>query len=272
MTEAVAARDVDLFDRGLTELVVDLTRPVVKRYFRSRVRGLENIPPGPSLVVSNHSGGILTPDMSVFAVGYYDKYGYDRPLYTLAHDMLFNTPAADLLKRTGVIRATRDNAADGLALGAVVMVFPGGDHDAYRPTRERNVIGFGGRTGYVETAIEAGVPIVPTVSVGAQETQLYLTNGTWLSRALGLRKLGRKVGRSDILPITFGFPFGLSILALPVNLPLPTKIITQVLPPIDIADRFGKHPDTAAVDRHVRWVMQSVLDELGRRRRLPILG
>jgi hypothetical protein len=45
-----------------------------------------------------------------------------------------------------------------------------------------------------------------------------------------------------------------------------------VLPPIDIAARFGNHPDVAEVDRHIRWVMQSVLDELGRRRRLPIFG
>ncbi|MGX9791592.1 lysophospholipid acyltransferase family protein [Mycobacterium sp. MMS18-G62] len=271
MTQALAHTDVELFDRGLTEWVVGLTRPIVKRYFRSEVRGLANIPPGPSLVVGNHSGGLLTPDMSVFAVGYYDKYGYDRPLYTLAHDMLFNTPAAELLRRTGVVRATRENAAAALDRGAVVMVFPGGDHDAYRPTVERNHIGFGGRTGYVATALEAGVPIVPAVSVGAQETQLYLTRGTWLSRALGLSGLGRKIARSDMLPITLGFPFGLSVL-LPLNMPLPTKIVTQVLPPIDIAARFGKHPDLDAVDEHIRWVMQSVLDELGRRRRLPIVG
>ena len=264
--------DIDQFDPRLTERVVELTRPLVKRYFRAEVRGLANIPPGPSLVVSNHSGGILTPDMSVFAVGYYDKYGYDRPLYTLAHDMLFSTPAGELLRRTGVIRATRENAAKALESGAVVMVFPGGDQDAYRPTVERNVIGFGGRTGYVATAVEAGVPIVPAVSVGAQETQLYLTRGTWLSRALGLAKLGRKVGRSEILPITFGFPFGLSVLSMPVNMPLPTKIVTQVLPPIDIAARFGKNPDLDEVDGYIRWVMQSVLDELGHRRRLPILG
>lgn len=269
---AVAKNDVGQFDPDLTELIVDLTRPITKKYFRSQVRGMDNIPDGPCLVVGNHSGGLLTPDMSVFAVAYYDRYGYDRPLYTLAHDLLFHTPAADLLKRTGVVRATRENAAAALATGAVVMVFPGGDHEVYRPTTRRNKISFGGRTGYVTTAIEAGVPIVPAVSVGAQETQLYLARGERLARLLGLRKLERKIGRTDILPITFGFPFGLSIIALPVNMPLPTKIITQVLPPIDIAAKFGKDPDIEAVDRHVRWVMQSVLDELGRRRRLPILG
>jgi len=269
---AVAPTDVGQFDAGLTEHVVELTRPIVKNYFRSEVRGLDNIPAGPCLVVGNHSGGLLTPDMSVFAVAYYDRFGYERPLYTLAHDMLFDTPAADLLRRTGVIRATRENAAAALTAGAVVMVFPGGDHEVYRPTLQRNKIAFGGRTGYVTTAIEAGVPIVAAVSVGGQETQLYLARGEWLSRLLGLAKLERKVGRSTILPITFGFPFGLSVLTVPVNIPLPAKIITQVLPPIDPVARFGDEPDVAAVDRHVRWVMQSTLDELGRRRRLPIVG
>ena len=32
-------------------------------------------------------------------------------------------------------------------------------------------------------------------------------------------------------------------------MPLPSKIITQVLPPIDIAALFGKSPDVADVDR-----------------------
>lgn len=269
---AVARTDVGQYDPGLTRLLVALTRPITTRYFRAEVRGLNNIPTGPCLVVGNHSGGLLTPDMSVFAVAYYDKFGYDRPLYTLGHDLLFHTPAAELLKHTGIIRATRENAAAALATGAVVMVFPGGDHEVYRPTLSRNKISFGGRTGYVETAIEAAVPIVPVVSVGAQETQFYLFRGEWLSRVLGLAKLERRIGRTDILPVTFGFPFGLSIIAVPINIPLPTKIVTQVLPPIDIATRFGEDPDVDDVDRYIRWVMQSDLDLLSSRRRWPILG
>jgi hypothetical protein len=38
-----------------------------------------------------------------------------------------------------------------------------------------------------------------------------------------------------------------------------------------VAD-FGENPDVAAVDAHVREVMQRALDRLGRERRLPILG
>ena len=263
--------EVDKWDRGLTEHVVALTRPIVKRYFRSEVRGLDNIPPGASLVVGNHSGGLTSFDLSVFAVGYYDKYGYERPLYSLGFDTVFAGPAAEFFRRTGVIRATRANAAKALAAGAVVLVFPGGDFDVYRPTAQENVINFGGRTGYVTTAMEAGVPIVPVVSIGGQEGQLFLTRGTWLSRALRLTKLERKLFRTNILPVTLGFPFGLSVVA-PVNVPLPTKIVTEVLPPINIAAKFGDTPDIEDVDAHVRDVMQKGLDELAAKRHFPILG
>ena len=39
---------------------------------------------GGALMVSNHSGGMLTPDVLVFAPEFYKKFGYDRPIYTLA--------------------------------------------------------------------------------------------------------------------------------------------------------------------------------------------
>jgi 1-acyl-sn-glycerol-3-phosphate acyltransferase len=133
-----------------------------------------------------------------------------------------------------------------------------------------NVVDFDGRKGYVRTAIEAGVPIVPTVSIGGQENQLYLTRGTELAKRLG--PLTRAL-RIKILPISIGFPFGLSVAGiLPPNFPLPTKIVTQVLEPIDIVAQFGENPDIADVDAHVRDVMQCALDRLGRERRLPILG
>ncbi len=271
MTEThTDATEIDKWDRGLTEHVIALTRPIVKRYFRSEVRGLDNIPTGPALVVANHSGGMLTFDLSVFAVDYYDAYGYDRPLYALAFDTVFAGPAADFFRRTGVIRATRENAAQALAAGGLVLVFPGGDYDVYRPTLAENVINFDGRTGYITTALEAGVPIVPAVSVGGQESQFFVSRGQWLSRLLRLTGFERRFFRTNILPITFGFPFGLSVLA-PVNMPLPTKIVTEVLRPIDLT-RFGADADVKRLDGHVRWVMQKGLKALAAQRHLPILG
>ncbi len=169
--------DTAKWDSKLMERVIGFTRPIAKRYFRSEVRGLDNIPPGGVLVVANHSGGMLSMDIPIFAVDFYDKFGYDRPLYPLTHDIVFTDLTAEFLMRTGIVRANRVNAASALKTGAVALVFPGGDYDVYRPSMSRNKIDFDGRAGYVRTAIEAGVPIVPAVSIGGQETQLYLTRG-----------------------------------------------------------------------------------------------
>ncbi len=267
----VRSGEVGRWDAGLTRHVVDLLRPVVKVYHRSRVRGLENLPQGRCLLVGNHSGGLITPDFAVFAVDFYERFGYRKPLYTLAHDSLFHGPAAELLPHLGIVHACQENAAAALAADTAVLVFPGGDEDVYRPTAAENVIDFAGRTGYVTSAVEAGAPIVPMVSIGGQETQLYLSRGTWLARLLGLAKLERRLFRTDILPISFGFPFGLSVLV-PVNMPLPAKIVTEVLEPIDVLATFGAHYDIAAVDSHVRRVMQAALHRLARKRRLPLLG
>ncbi|OBI93346.1 glycerol acyltransferase [Mycobacterium alsense] len=255
------------WDPAFTERVAKAVGPVVKRWYRAEVRNIENVPSaGGALVVSNHSGGMLTPDVLIFSPAFYHRFGYDRPVYTLAHYGLFLGPLDGWLRRLGVIEASRENAAAALHSGAVVLVFPGGDYDSYRPTFEANTVDFNGRTGYVRTAIEAGVPIVPTVSIGAQETQLFLTRGNWLARKLRLTR-----ARMDILPVSFGLPFGLSVI-FPPNLPLPAKIVTEVLEPIDVTARFGDDPDVDEVDAHVRGVMGAALERLAGQRRLPILG
>ncbi|RAU96462.1 glycerol acyltransferase [Mycobacterium colombiense] len=255
------------WDPALTEQVAKVLGPAIKRYYRAEVRHIDNVPSsGGALVVSNHSGGMLTPDVLIFSPAFYQHFGYDRPVYTLGHYGLFIGPLDGWLRRLGVIEASRENAATALHSGAVVLVFPGGDYDSYRPTFSANTIDFNGRTGYVRTAIEAGVPIVPAVSIGAQETQLFLTRGNWLARKLGLSK-----ARVDILPISVGFPFGFSVI-FPPNVPLPAKIVTEILEPIDITAQFGKDPDVDEVDAHVRAVMEAALQRLAGERRFPILG
>jgi 1-acyl-sn-glycerol-3-phosphate acyltransferase len=259
--------EIAKWDPGFTRQIKNWVGPVIKRYFRAEVRGLDSVPAaGGALVVSNHSGGMFTPDVLVFAPAFYDKFGFDRPVYTLAHYGVFIGPLSGWLRRAGVIEASRENAAKALRDGAVVLVFPGGDYDSYRPTFTENVIDFAGRTGYVRTAIETGVPIVPMVSIGAQETQLFLARGDSIARRLGLTR-----ARMEIAPISIGFPFGLSMI-FPPNLPLPSKIVTRVLEPIDVAAQFGADPDVKEVDLHVRAVMQAALAELARERRFPVLG
>lgn len=263
--------EIAKWDPEFTKRVMNVLRPFLRRYFRTEVCGLDNIPPaGGALLVSNHSGGQFAVDVPILAVEFYEKFGYDRPIHTLSHDMILVGPIGTVLLRTGFIRANPENAANALRSGHLVVVFPGGDYDAMRPTAQQNKIDFAGRKGYVRTAIEAGVPIVPAVSIGGQENQLYLMRGTGLAKRLG--PIAR-AARTKIVPLSFGFPFGFSLFAtFPPNLPLPTKIVTHVLEPIDIAASFGKKPDVDEVDAHVRGVMQKALDRLARERRFPIVG
>src|SRR3954469_14429423 len=247
--------EIAKWDPEFTQRVVGLLRPVMKKYFRAEVRGPEHIPAvGGALLVSNHSGGQFSLDVPILGVEYYEKFGYDRPIRTLAHDFLFSGPVADVLQRLGIIRASRKNADEALLSGDVVVVFPGGDYDACRPTSQQDVVDFNGRTGYVRAAIEAGVPIVPAVSIGGQENQLYLTRGIGLVRRLGGIA---KAARLTTIPVSLGLPFGLSLGGLPrPHFLVPTKIVTQVLEPIDVTAQFGEHPDITAVYAYVRRVMQ----------------
>lgn len=253
-------------DPSYVAAVLPALKLAMRAYFRSSVHGMEKVPDGGALLVGNHSGGLMPMDVPIIAVSFAETFGADRPLHCLAHDMLFTGAAGPVMRKFGFVKATRETAHEILTSGGVTIVFPGGDYDTFRPTLRANVVDFNGRTGYVRTALRAGAPIVPVVSIGGQEAQLFLTRGEWIGRHSPLRRLMR----TDLFPIGFGFPFGL--VPAPLNLPLPTKITTQVLDPIDVEAEFGPDPDLAEVDAVVRRRMQDALAEMAGRRRFPVLG
>ncbi len=241
-----------------------IVRSAQRVWHRPEVRGIERIPDGPCLLVSNHSGGILSMDAPILFEAFANHFGLDRPAYLLAHDVLFKTPIGSLMRRWGIVPANPGMARTALQEGGVVLVFPGGDEDVFRPTANSTVIDFHGRTGYLTLAAQAAVPIVPVVSIGGQETQLFLTSGRKLADALHFPKLLR----TKVFPVTLGMPFGIA----PMNLPLPSKIVVQVLEPIEPPPLDAADDDRAAVDKHIRAVMQRAMNKLARERRLPVLG
>jgi 1-acyl-sn-glycerol-3-phosphate acyltransferase len=238
-------------------------------YFRPKVRGLEQIPAeGPVLLVGNHSGGTLIADTFAFAYGFYNHFGPDRLFYQLAHDLVFRVPGLATLRRYGTIPANHANATAALAKGAALLVYPGGDHETYRPSWHSGEIDFGHRSGFVRLALAADVPIVPVVAIGGQETALFLTRGERLAHLLALDRLLRL----KVVPIQIAPPFGVTVLDLPGRVPLPSQITIQVLPRIDLRRRFGPDPDEEAVYHAVTAMMQEVLDELSAERDLPVVG
>src|SRR5919204_4646422 len=147
-------------------------------YFRGEVRGLGNIPEeGPALLVGNHSGGNLTPDTHVFTLAFSAYFGVERRFYQLAHNLVLSMPGLGLLRKYGTVAASHENAQKALESGAALLVYPGGDYEVHRPSWQRNKVDFGGRKGFIRLALAQDVPIVPVVSIGGQETALFLSRG-----------------------------------------------------------------------------------------------
>jgi 1-acyl-sn-glycerol-3-phosphate acyltransferase len=239
-------------------------------YFRADVRGLEHIPPeGPVLLVGNHSGGTWIADTFIFAQQFYDHFGPQRRFHQLAHDLLFKLPGLRVLaERYGTVPASPDNMTRALRRGAALLVYPGGDHETFRPSWETARVDFAGRRGFVELALEHDVPIVPVTSIGGQETALFLGQGRRLARALGLDERLRL----KVLPAAIGPPFGISIMDLPARFPLPAKISIRVGRPIDLRERLGRRPDLDEGYTLVTSTIQRTLTRLSNQRSLPIIG
>lgn len=238
---------------------------IVRRWFRVRVRGLDAAADAPGLFVGNHSGASMIPDTLCW-IDAWARAGRRTPLRLLAHDQMFDAypePVAAFLSRMGGLRASHDHAVAALRAGQAVTVYPGGDHDACRTFWRRHAIEFAGRTGYVEVAREAGVPIVPVVSCGAHEALIVLAEGRAIARRLGLDRSHRLT----VFPLTLSVPWGLWLGPLPGYVPLPTRIELAVLDPIDPTEG-----DVDAVDRRVRQCLQAALDDLASARRWPWIG
>jgi 1-acyl-sn-glycerol-3-phosphate acyltransferase len=239
-------------------------------YFRADVRGLEHIPAdGPVLLVGNHSGGTVIVDTFVFAQAFYDHFGADRRFYQLAHDLVFKLPGLRVLvQRYGTVPASPANMGRALQRNAALLVYPGGDHETYRPTWESDRVDFAQRTGFVELALKHNVPIVPVVAIGGQETALFLGQGRRLARTLQLDRLMRL----KVFPAVLGPPVGATILDLPIRFPLPAKISIRVLKPIDLRERLGSSPELEDGYELVTSTMQRTLTRLGNERALPVVG
>jgi 1-acyl-sn-glycerol-3-phosphate acyltransferase len=261
--------DLDEWDPEYIRRTLPLWRTLFGTYFRSEVRGMENIPEkGPVLLVGNHSGGIVIVDTFIFAFEFYARFGPERRFHQLAHDLAARLPTTGSLRRYGTLNASHENARAALRAGAAVLVYPGGDYETFRPSWESDEVELAGRRGFVKLALSERVPIVPVVAIGGQETALFITRGQALARRLRLDRLLRV----KVLPVSLGPPFGINILDLPGRLPLPAKVTIEVLPPMDLHERFGPEPDRDDVYEQVTAEMQESLDRLSEERTVPVAG
>ena len=190
VTDAEAARRSDVDGWGRSEHMRQVIRtvydPVYKYWFRAEWEGLDRIPTsGGALLVANHAGAIPS-DAPVIMHGIEKERG--RPVYGLADFFFRGLPVAGTLwSRGGGVTAHPDNAHRLLHdEGQLALVFPEGVKGPSKLYKDRYQLRRFGRGGFVETAMRAGVPIVPIAVVGAEESMPVLARSPRLAKLLGL--------------------------------------------------------------------------------------
>ncbi len=188
-----------------------------KHYFRVAVIGLEHLPAGPSLLVSNH-GGFIPWDGAMIHTAIWRATGR-HPRFLVTSWAFTVKGLGGFLRRTGNVPASPQEAARLLARGDIVGTFPEGVDGVakpiwhrYRPERFRE--------GFARLGLKEQVPIVPISVVGSEDSYPIVANWAWLGRKLG----------GEALPITLFWP-----LLGPMGLiPLPVKWIIQVHAPVNV--------------------------------------
>jgi 1-acyl-sn-glycerol-3-phosphate acyltransferase len=256
----------DDLDFGCIEATMRRLRPIFgggRAYFPTTVTGWENLPDPGALLIANHSGGTVIPDVWGLGMAWYGQHGADRPVHALAHEMVFALDGtARFFAKRGILRATREAARTILVdHQRDLLVLPGGDLDTWRPWKDRYKVNFAGRKGYARVALQTGAPVVPVAHAGAHDTLIVLDDGERIARLLRFPELFR----ANIFPVHLSFPYGVGIGPWP-HLPPPTRlryrigkpVVPEALPP-------GAAPTPEqidALDRQVRAALQLELDVL----------
>jgi 1-acyl-sn-glycerol-3-phosphate acyltransferase len=204
-------------------------------YFRVECHGIDNLPPGPVMLVASHGSHVLSWDGAMILTACLLEADPPRLAHGMAEHRLMELPVlGTAARRIGAVDGRRDTCTELLHAGGVVLTFPEGVNALRRPFRERyRLRNFG--QGFMHVALATGVPIVPVAIVGAEEEAPILANPRWLARLL----------RTPVAP-----------LSPTLFVPLPVKYRLHFGSPLRF--RGPAAPDTVA--RHIATVRGSVQD------------
>ena len=227
--------------------------PVValyKYYFRVENHGIEQVPPGPVLLIANHAGQ-LPFDGMMLTISMLHQATPPRIVRAMGEYFIPRLPwLGTTAIRSGMMVGTPENCRHMLEGGECVMVFPEGARGINKTYSKRYQLERFG-LGFMRLALETQTPIVPVAFIGSEEQNPGLANFEGAGQALGLPSL----------PITVGFPW-LGPLGL---LPLPVKYRIHFGAPL----HFEGSPldDDEVIEEKVRSVVAGVHDLLERGRK-----
>lgn len=217
-------------------------------WFRTEAEGLENIPEGGALLVSNHAGA-LPPD--AIQIMWAIRRTSGRKVYMLGENVFSRLPVAGwMFRRLGGVEAAPATAKKLLGEeGELGLVFPEGTKGTGKRFTQRYRLQRFGRGGFVRVAMDAGVPIVPVAVLGAEEAMPVFGNLGTMARMIDV----------PYVPLT-------SLVWLPV------KFRIRFLPPLDVHLGHSDDHTQQMVADDVRGLIQKNLVELLGRRRSVLFG
>jgi len=243
----MAAGGVDPFglDPSWAKYAVGVAAFFHRFYFRTEVRGIERVPSGRVLLISNHSGQFPLDGMMIGAAMFLDAEP-PRIMRSMVEKWTQTLPfVGTTFARLGQVVGVPENARRLLEQGEAIMVFPEGARGISKPFSERyRLTDFG--LGFMRLALETRTPIVPIAVIGAEEQYLSLGSIDVAAKALGWPSF-------PLIPQLF-FPGG--------QLPLPTKYRIYFGEPIS----FEGDPDDddAVIEEKVGRVKGTIQSMLNR--------
>lgn len=154
-------------------------------YFRAEVHGIENVPQGRVMLISNHSGQIPIDGMMVIAGMVLDGKP-PRFVRGMVERFIGTLPFLSIwIPRVGQVLGAPENARLLLEQDQALIVFPEGARGISKPiTRRYQLSEFG--LGFMRLALEAKAPIVPVAVIGAEEQLISVSDMKPLARLLGM--------------------------------------------------------------------------------------
>jgi 1-acyl-sn-glycerol-3-phosphate acyltransferase len=212
-----------------------------RHYHRVETFGIEKVPKGRVLLISNHSGQ-LPMDGAMIGVSLLLEADPPRAIRSMVEKWVPSLPyVSTFMARVGQIVGTPENCRRLLESDEAILVFPEGVRGLGKLWPQRYQLqDFG--LGFMRLALETNTPIVPIAVVGAEEQAPALVDVKPLAKLLG-------------------FPsFPLTVTGLP--LPLPTKYRLYFGEPLRFTGRSDD--EDSELDKKVRTVktaIQSMLNQ-----------
>ena len=206
-----------------------------RNYFRVETHGIEQVPQGRVMLISNHSGQ-LPLDGAMIAMSLLLEAEPPRVVRAMVEKWAPTLPfVAPFFARIGQVVGTPENCRRLLAAGETIMVFPEGTRGLNKTYDKRyRLQEFG--SGFMRIAVETQTPVLPVAVIGAEEQAPALFDFKQVAKI-------------------FGFP-ALPITPTLVPLPLPVKYRLWFGEPM----RFSgtAHDDDAELERKVSEVKRAI--------------